>query len=79
VPQSRSLIVLSAALCQQRQLAARLSVMLFGQAEIDGLRAGRMGALRIAAPLQIAGKPEEIQALEIAAFFGCEQRIDLAH
>jgi hypothetical protein len=51
VPDFGSLLVVAAPFCQQREFAARLPVVFPGQAEIDGLRAGGVRSLRIAAPL----------------------------
>src|SRR5258706_2184000 len=67
VPEFGGLLVFAAAFCQQRQFAARLPVVFFREAEINGLRARGVGPLGIAAPLQITRESEQVQTLRCAA------------
>ncbi len=81
MPEQRGLFVVAAALGEQRQFAARMWAKFCGQAEIERLRAGRVGAIRIAAALQKMRQAKKIEAVDVVVgtIRRGQQCVDAAH
>jgi hypothetical protein len=66
VPEGGGLGVVTAALGVLREFAAGLGADFVGQAEVEGLSAGGLCALGVAATMEEAGETEEVAAVDAA-------------
>ena len=69
VPESGGFGVGAAAFGMLRQFAAGLRADVVGQAEVEGLGAGGLGALGVSPAVKKAGEAEEIAAIDAAVLW----------